>query len=60
MGWTSRDVVRRWEGSSTGRFSRLPADALRGPTTLEQHALPAAIVACLGALALIQVILTWS
>ena len=38
---------------------RLDAQALRGATTLEQQTLPAVIVACLGTLALIQVILTW-
>ncbi len=38
---------------------RLGARSLRGVTTLEEQTLPAMIVACLAALALIQVILTW-
>jgi len=51
-------------GSGAKRVSwtpkrRLDAQALRGATTLEQQTLPAMIVACMGTLALIQVILTW-
>ena len=62
MGWT-RLAEERWERTSTrrstGSLARLPTRALRGPTTLEEHALPAAIVACFAALAVVQVILTW-
>jgi hypothetical protein len=37
----------------------VPVQALRGATTLEQQALPLAIMACFAALAAIQLVLTW-
>lgn len=43
----------------TARVRRVPAQALRGATTLEQQTLPLAIMACFAALAAIQLILTW-
>lgn len=59
MGWAAHEGIRRWERSRTTPLPRLPSRALRGPTTLEQHALPAAIITCFATLGLIQVILTW-
>jgi hypothetical protein len=38
---------------------RVPAEALRGATTLEQQTLPLAIMAAFAALGAIQLILTW-
>ena len=38
---------------------RVPHDALRGATTLEQQTLPLAIMASFAALAAIQLVLTW-
>lgn len=62
MGWTKL-ATHRWDhaspSASGSSLRRLPSQALRGPTTLEEHALPAAIVACFVALAVVQVILTW-
>ena len=63
MGWPAqgradlgRSVAKRVSWTPK---RRLDAESLRGATTLEQQTLPAMIVACLGTLALIQVILTW-
>ena len=63
MGWS----VHGRAGLNESRSRRAPAvplrrvsaPALRGATTLEQQTLPMMIVASLGALALVQVILTW-
>jgi hypothetical protein len=41
------------------RGRRAPTSALRGATTLEDQALPLAIMASFAALATIQLILTW-
>ncbi|MEX1364702.1 MAG: hypothetical protein AB1Z98_16365 [Nannocystaceae bacterium] len=59
MGWSTHEGTGRWIRSRTAPLPRLSARALRGPTTLEQQALPLAIVACFVALAVVQMILTW-
>lgn len=43
----------------TGPLPRLPSSALSGARTLESATLPVAIVFALGALAAIQLALTW-
>lgn len=61
MGWAARERASTVVGSRrpTARVRRVPAQALRGATTLEQQTLPLAIMACFAALATIQLILTW-
>jgi hypothetical protein len=60
MGWAARERASMVGSSRPSiRVRRVPAQALRGATTLEQQALPLAIMACFAALATIQLILTW-
>jgi len=61
MGWAARERASIVVGSRrpTVRVRGVPAQSLRGATTLEQQTLPLAIMACFAALAAIQLILTW-
>lgn len=62
MGWVARERASVVVGSSrrpTASLRRVPVQALRGATTLEQQTLPLAIMASFVALAAIQLILTW-
>jgi hypothetical protein len=52
-------AVGRGPRIRTGPLQRLPSSALSGAKTMESVALPGAILFALGALAAIQVALTW-
>jgi len=63
MGWVEREREQSIAVGSRRRptlpLRRVPEQALRGATTLEQQTLPLAIMASFAALAAIQLILTW-
>lgn len=61
MGWGARDRASTVVGSRRPGvpLPRVPAQALRGATTLEQQTLPLAIMTGFAALAAIQLVLAW-
>ncbi|MCH9683441.1 MAG: hypothetical protein K0V04_18535 [Deltaproteobacteria bacterium] len=62
MAWSVAESIPgegRRRRPPTAPLQRLPPQALRGATTLEQLALPVLIIGCFVALALVQLILAW-